>query len=111
MEDLKSLPHTIIDALGALPLEASADVRASVVAEAFEARFKAVSHMGEYRAFLHEVGVPRPVAKKLAPAFKFVAGEPAAIEQQMAALSNVLQTARSVVESLKTLAKDESHGT
>lgn len=102
MEDLKSLHLTIIDALGALPLEASADARASVIAGVLEARFKAVSHLGEYRAFLREVGVPKSAARKLASSFKAVAGEPAASEGQMVSMENMLQAIRAVAEDLQT---------
>jgi hypothetical protein len=102
VEDLKSLPQLIIDALGALPLEASADVRASVVAEVLGARFKAVSHVGEFRTFLREVGVPKSTARKLAPSFKEVAGEAPVSDEGMVSISTMLHALQAVAEDLQT---------
>lgn len=108
MKDLKGLSLSIIDALGNLPADASADTRVSVVEQLVHdhvrGAVKAITNVDAYGAFLRDSGFAKAAVKKLAPAFKALTGDlphDAISEQKLAAVTGVLAAIREVNDTLQ----------
>jgi hypothetical protein len=106
VRDLKALSQSIIDAIGELPADASADTRVSAVekliGEHVQSAVKSISSVGEYGTFLRDLGFAKGAVKKLAPAFKSISGDHIGSDElKTAALADLLRTVRTVAATLK----------